>query len=228
MKWPTIPSKSRTSNEKQQPCSKKPWNKVEEATVNYTVQIFWCKLNSSSDDNFRRKNLASCNKSANKPSTRCIRTAWQSCQQVWNNLLTTCTNLVEIIRLIARLFWQVRYMLDITRLLQPCVDNLVTSLLYIVAVTNLLAQSCNKADDTINLLRVVNSLFQTCYNKLGTSNANTTCWQLVNRLVTACLQICNNLFADLWQLVRFYVWTLLQCCQYIHTASSSTSCKSKP
>jgi hypothetical protein len=27
-----------------------------------------------------------------------------SCQQVWNNLLTTCNNLVEIIRLVARLF----------------------------------------------------------------------------------------------------------------------------
>jgi hypothetical protein len=53
-----------------------------------------------------------------------------SCQQVWNNLLTTCNNLVEIIRLVARLFWQVCYMLDITRLLQPCVVNLVTSLLY--------------------------------------------------------------------------------------------------
>jgi hypothetical protein len=50
-----------------------------------------------------------------------------SYQQVWNNLLTTCNNLVEIIRVVARLFWQVRYMLDITRLLQPCVDNLVIS-----------------------------------------------------------------------------------------------------
>ena len=27
-----------------------------------------------------------------------------SCQQVWNNLLTTCNNLVETIRLVARLF----------------------------------------------------------------------------------------------------------------------------
>jgi hypothetical protein len=27
-----------------------------------------------------------------------------SYQQVWNNLLTTCNNLVEIIRLVARLF----------------------------------------------------------------------------------------------------------------------------
>ena len=32
-----------------------------------------------------------------------------SCQQVRNNLLTTCNNLVDIIRLVARLFQQVRY-----------------------------------------------------------------------------------------------------------------------
>jgi hypothetical protein len=117
-----------------------------------------------------------------------------SCQQVWNNLLTTCNNLVEIIRPVARLFWQVRYMLDITRLLQPCVDNLVTSLLY---------HGCNKHVSTCSLvttlimpsslLQVVNSLFQTCYNKLGTSSASTTCWQLVNRRVTTCLQTCYNL-----------------------------------
>jgi hypothetical protein len=58
-------------------------------------------------------------------------------------LLTTCNNLVEIIRLVARLFWQVCYMLDITRLLQPCnnrVDSLVTSLLY---------YGCNKLVSTV-------------------------------------------------------------------------------
>ena len=44
-----------------------------------------------------------------------------------------------------------------------------------------------------SLLQVVNNLLQTCYDKLGTSSANTTCWQLVNRLVTTCLQTCNNL-----------------------------------
>jgi hypothetical protein len=53
-----------------------------------------------------------------------------SCQQVWNNLLTTCNNLVDIIRLVARLFQIVRYSHDITILLQPCIVNLVTFLLY--------------------------------------------------------------------------------------------------
>jgi hypothetical protein len=52
-----------------------------------------------------------------------------SCQQViWNKLLTICNNLVDIIRLVARLF--LRYSHDITILLQPCVINLVTFLLY--------------------------------------------------------------------------------------------------
>ena len=59
-----------------------------------------------------------------------------------------------------------------------------------MAVTNLLAQSCNKAD---NAIKLVPSLFQTCYNKLGTSSANTTCRQHVNRLVTTCLQTCYKL-----------------------------------
>jgi hypothetical protein len=53
-----------------------------------------------------------------------------SCQQVWNKLFTTCNNLVDIIRLVPRLFQQVRYSHVITILLQPCVVNLVTFLLY--------------------------------------------------------------------------------------------------
>ena len=53
-----------------------------------------------------------------------------SCQQVWNKLLKTCNNLVDIIRLVTRLFQQGCYNHDITILLQPCVVNLVTFLLY--------------------------------------------------------------------------------------------------
>jgi hypothetical protein len=46
------------------------------------------------------------------------------------NLLTICNNLVDSIRLVARLFQQIRYSHDITILLQPCIVNLVTLLLY--------------------------------------------------------------------------------------------------
>jgi hypothetical protein len=90
-----------------------------------------------------------------------------SCQQVWNKLLTTCNNLVDIIRLIARLFQQIRYSHDITILLQPCVVNLVTFLLYhdcirlvrttlwhscyIMTVSDLLEQPCDKSDSAIKL-----------------------------------------------------------------------------
>ena len=53
-----------------------------------------------------------------------------SCQQVWNKLLTTCNNLVDIARIVTRLFQQGCYGHDRTILLQPCVVNLVTFLLY--------------------------------------------------------------------------------------------------
>jgi hypothetical protein len=78
-----------------------------------------------------------------------------SCQQIWNKLLTTCNNLVDIIRLVASVFQQVRYSHDITVLLQPCVVNLVTFLLYhdyIMTVSDLLEQPCNKSDKAIKLV----------------------------------------------------------------------------
>ena len=61
-------------------------------------------------------------------------------------------------------------------LYQSCCNNLVTGLIV-----------------PSSLLQFVNSLFQTCSNKFGTSSANTSCQQLVNRLVTTCLQVCSNL-----------------------------------
>ena len=61
-------------------------------------------------------------------------------------------------------------------LYQSCWNNLVTGLIV-----------------PSSLLKFVNSLFQTCSNKFGTSSANTSCEQLVNRLVTTCLQVCSNL-----------------------------------
>ena len=75
-----------------------------------------------------------------------------------------------------------------------------------------------------SLLQVVNNLFQTCYNKLGTSSANTTCWQLVNRLVTTCLQTCNNLcvFTLVTQIFRVGFYRLAASCHQV-TASLWTS-----
>jgi ArsR family metal-binding transcriptional regulator len=74
-----------------------------------------------------------------------------SCQQVWKKLLTICNNLVDIIRLVTRLFQQVRYSHDKAVLLQPCVVNLVT-ILFIMTVSDLLEQSCDKSDNAIKLV----------------------------------------------------------------------------
>jgi hypothetical protein len=69
-----------------------------------------------------------------------------------------------------------------------------------MAVTNLLAQSCNKADNAIKLVtsckQLVSNLLQQTGNK-----------QCEHNLLTACEQTCDSLFADLLQLVRFYVCT---------------------
>jgi hypothetical protein len=105
-----------------------------------------------------------------------------SCQQVWNKLLTICNNLVDIIRLVTRLFQQVRYSHDIAVLLQPCVVNLVT-FLFIMTVSDLLEQPCQACYKLL-----------TACSKLVTATRNKQC---EHNLSTACEQICNNLFADL-------------------------------
>ena len=89
-------------------------------------------------------------KSAMNPSS-CVHTACPKLPTSMEQAVkTTCNNLVEFIRLVARLFQQVRYSHDITILLQPCVINLVTFLLYIMTVSDLLEQPCNKSDNAIN------------------------------------------------------------------------------
>ena len=80
-----------------------------------------------------------------------------SCQQVWKKLVATCSNFVDIIRLVARLFQQVRYSHDITILLQPCVINL--AVISCMTVSDLLEQPCNKSNN-----KLINSLLQTCFN----------------------------------------------------------------
>ena len=80
--------------------------------------------------NYTRKNFTSCSKSANKPSTSCVRTACLKLSTSLEQRVNSCNNFVDIIRLVARLFRQVRYIHDITILLQPCVVNLVRFLLY--------------------------------------------------------------------------------------------------
>ena len=82
-----------------------------------------CRTRGAEDYTRKNAQLAtslqtSCNKFVNKLSTSCLRTAPKLLQQVWNKQLTTCNKLVGIIRLVTRLFQQVRYNNDITSLLQ--------------------------------------------------------------------------------------------------------------
>ena len=86
-----------------------------------------------------------------------------SCQQLVNRLVTTCLQVCSNLCVFTCVY-------------QSCWNNLVTGLIV-----------------PSSLLQFVNSLFQTCSNKFGTSSANTSCQQLVNRLVTTCLQVCSNL-----------------------------------
>jgi hypothetical protein len=62
-----------------------------------------------------------------------------------------CNNLVDVIRLVTKLFQQARYSHDIAVLLQPCVVNLAT-FLFIMTVSKLLEQSCDKSDNAIKLV----------------------------------------------------------------------------
>ena len=98
---------------------------------------------------YTRKNLTTCSKSANKPSTTVVFALLvTSCYQVWNKLLTTYSKLVDIVRLVTRLFQQGCYNHDVTILPQPCVVNLVTFLLYHDCI-RLVRTTCNKSDNPI-------------------------------------------------------------------------------
>ena len=59
-----------------------------------------------------------------------------------------------------------------------------------MTVSDLLEQLVTGLIMPLSLLQVVNNLFQTCYSKSGTSSAKTTCYQLVNRLLTTCVFLC--------------------------------------
>ena len=62
-----------------------------------------------------------------------------------------------------------------------------------MTVSDSLEQPCNKSDNAIKLVTSCQQLVTTTGNK-----------QCEDNLLTACEQICNNLFADLLQAVRFY------------------------
>jgi hypothetical protein len=137
---------------------------------------------------YTHKNLTSCNRFVNKPSTSCVRTACHklstSLEQAVNNLWQPCWyyQCYEVVPTSRIQSW---YNNIVTT---PCVVNLVTYSCLSITVSVVLEQPCNKSDNA-NKLKPVPNLLQ----QLETSSANTTCRQLVNRFVTTCFQTCNNL-----------------------------------
>jgi ribosomal protein S24E len=55
-----------------------------------------------------------------------------------------------------------------------------------MTVSDLLEQPCNKSDNAIKLVPSCKQLVPNLLQQLGTSSANTTCRQLVNRFGTTC------------------------------------------
>ena len=97
-----------------------------------------------------------------------VTSLFASCQQVVFALLvpsccnkfgTSCeqlvTSLMALLDFVTRLFQQIRYSHDITRMLQAKVDNTrLQQYCYIMTVSDLLEQPCNKSD---NINKVVTS-----------------------------------------------------------------------
>ena len=90
--------------------------------------------------------------------TRCVRTARSKLSTSLGQAVNNCDNLVDIIRLVARLIQQVRYSHEITILLQPCLVNLVTFFLYITTVSDLFEQAGNNQCEHIQLTSCRNSI----------------------------------------------------------------------
>jgi hypothetical protein len=108
----------------------------------------------------------SCYKSVHKLSTSRVRTACsQLLEQAWWHY-QTCYKVI-LTSLI-----QSWYNKNVTRLITQGCNNIVIPWLYRTCWNNL----ATSLIISTRLLRVVNSLFQTRW-QLGTSSANTTCWQ---------------------------------------------------
>jgi hypothetical protein len=126
-------------------------------------------------DLYTRKNLTPSSKSANNSSTSCVALLVPSCQQVWNKPITTCSNLVDIIRPVSQR----------PRLYLPAPACLImpSSLLQIV---NSLFQTCSAvASSLIGVAHIHIFVFTNHKNnrfqkKLITQNTNTTLLYLRN------------------------------------------------
>jgi hypothetical protein len=90
---------------------------------------------------------------------------------------------------------------NVTRLTTQGCNNIVISWLYRTCWNNFVTSLITST----RLLQIVNSLFQTCW-QLVTSIAKTTCWRLVDKLVTRC-----EIFACVWVTqarIQYYITVL--------------------
>jgi hypothetical protein len=144
----------------------------------------------------------SCYKFVHKLSTSCVLTACsQLLQQVWNKLLTTCNKLDGIIRLVTKLFWQVWYSHDLTRMLQSWRHKLVTILLY---------QRCWNLLQDVRRLHVSSFKLSKCTRKNLTSLPTSRQQVVFALLVPSCQQVWNKLLTTCKNLVD--IIRLLQGC----------------
>jgi hypothetical protein len=94
------------------------------------------------------------------------------CPTICNKFGTNCSQLVRSLMALSDLLQSCSNKSDTVIIQQECYKVEGTKLqqyCYIMTVLDLLEQPCN---------RLVNSLFQTCW-QLGISSVNTTCWRLV-------------------------------------------------
>jgi hypothetical protein len=129
-------------------------------------------------------------------STGCKQVVLPLVVPTWNNL-TTC-NIVDIIGFVC-------CKVVPTSPIQSWYNNIVNLVTFFLCqdcISDLLQQPCNKPDNAIKL--ACSKLLTAC-SKLVTTTGNKEC---EHNLSTTCEQISSNLFADLQELVRFYVCTV--------------------
>jgi hypothetical protein len=90
----------------------------------WILQLFDCTLASVTSPNTNRRGAKISHLVTGLSLTSCVRTACPKLSTSLEQLVNSCNKLVDIIRLVARLFQQIRYSHYITILLQPCVVNL--------------------------------------------------------------------------------------------------------
>jgi ABC-type nitrate/sulfonate/bicarbonate transport system permease component len=147
-----------------------------------------------------------------------------SCQQVWNKLLTTCNNLVDIVRLVARLFQQIQLQLITVMIAFVTITLCVYkwSSTYFLSIYHdcirLATRLSQQLDIVLFFALLVPSLLQTYSRLIGTRLSRSTNWYCVVFIHTGRSQLVDKLLlvtnlqqtSDLLQGLN----KLILCCVY--------------